>query len=129
VAVLTARDIPGVNDISPTGLNDEPILPETHVQFLGQPIFAVVAETREHARRACQKAKIEYEELPALLDPRQADPEKPRLVTKPLELTRGDANQAIASAPRRIRGQMSLGGQDHFYLEGHVAFAFPGEDM
>jgi len=129
VAVLTARDVPGVNDLSPTGLNDEPVLPEDYVQFLGQPIFAVVAETREQARRACHKAKIEYEELPALIEPGQVDLTNPRLVTKPLKLTRGDAQQAIASAPHRIKGQMNLGGQDHFYLEGQIGFAIPGEDM
>lgn len=129
VTVLTARDVPGVNDISPTGLNDEPILPESQVQFLGQPIFAVVAETRDAARRACQKAKIEYEELPALIEPAQTDPANPRLVTKPMKLSRGDARAAIEAAPRRIKGQMAVGGQDHFYLEGHIALALPGEDM
>src|SRR5690606_23514197 len=66
VAVLTARDVPGSNDVSPTGLHDEPILPETEIQFLGQPIFAVVAQTREAARHACQKARISYEEEAAL---------------------------------------------------------------
>jgi xanthine dehydrogenase large subunit len=129
VAVLTARDVPGVNDVSPTGLHDEPILPEDYVQFFGQPVFAVVAETREAARRACQKARIEYEELPAILAPAQADPANPRLVTKPMTLKRGNAAEAIASAPRRLKGQANVGGQDHFYLEGQIAFAMPGEDM
>jgi xanthine dehydrogenase large subunit len=53
VAVLTAADIPGRNDISPTGLMDEPIFTADLVQFHGQPIFAVVAATRDAARRAC----------------------------------------------------------------------------
>lgn len=129
VAVLTARDIPGMNDISATGANDEPILADSLVQFLGQPIFAVVAETREQARRACQKAKVEYEELPAIIEPEQADPVNPRLVTKPMVLRRGDARAAIEKAPRRLTGRMNVGGQDHFYLEGHIALAVPGEDM
>ncbi|WP_309084718.1 xanthine dehydrogenase molybdopterin binding subunit [Chelativorans sp.] len=129
IAVLTAKDVPGVNDISSTGLHDEPIFPEKEVQFFGQPIFAVIAETREAARRACQKAKIEYEEKPAIIDIADADPANPKLVTKPLTLKRGEAEDAIARAPRRIKGQMRVGGQDHFYLEGQIALAVPGEDM
>lgn len=129
VAVLTAKDIPGHNDISPTGLNDEPVFPESEVQFFGQPLFAVIAETREAARRACRLAKIGYEEQPALIDAADADPASPRLVTKPLKLERGEVEKALSAAPRRIKGRMRVGGQDHFYLEGQIALAVPGEDM
>ncbi|WPZ12548.1 xanthine dehydrogenase molybdopterin binding subunit [Nitratireductor rhodophyticola] len=127
VTVLTADDIPGENDISPTGLHDEPILASDRVQFFGQPIFAVIAETREAARRACRLAKIEYAEEPALIDIADAGADA-RLVTAPLKLERGDSAAAIAAAPRSIKGQMRVGGQDHFYLEGQIAFAMPGED-
>ena len=129
VAVLTAKDIPGRNDISPTGLNDEPVFPENEVQFFGQPIFAVVAETREAARRACRLAKIEYDAQPALIDAADADPASGRLVTKPLKLERGEVEKTLHAAPRRIKGRMRVGGQDHFYLEGQIALAVPGEDM
>ncbi|MGB3389656.1 MAG: xanthine dehydrogenase molybdopterin binding subunit [Pseudaminobacter sp.] len=128
VDVLTAADVPGENDISPTGLHDEPVLAEGKVEFHGQPIFAVIAETREQARRACRLAKIDYEELPFVTDIGGLDPLKDKLVTKPLRLQRGDAREAIEKAPRRITGKMRLGGQDHFYLEGHIALAIPGED-
>ncbi|WP_336069089.1 xanthine dehydrogenase molybdopterin binding subunit [Nitratireductor rhodophyticola] len=127
VAVLTTDDIPGENDISPTGLHDEPILTNDLVQFFGQPIFAVIAETREAARRACRLAKIDYAEEPALIDVADAADDA-RLVTAPLKLERGDSAAAIAAAPHTIRGQMRVGGQDHFYLEGQIAFALPGED-
>lgn len=127
VTVLTADDIPGENDISPTGLHDEPILTKDLVQFFGQPTFAVIAETREAARRACRLAKIEYAEEPALIDIADAGADA-RLVTAPLKLERGDSAAAIAAAPRSIKGQMRVGGQDHFYLEGQIAFAMPGED-
>ncbi|MDS1137970.1 xanthine dehydrogenase molybdopterin binding subunit [Nitratireductor indicus] len=127
VDVLTASDVPGVNDLSPTGLHDEPVLAEGKVHFFGQPVFAVIAETREAARRACRLAKIDYAELPALIDVADAGPDAP-LVTKPLTLLRGEVEIALGEAPRRIRGQMRVGGQDHFYLEGQIAFAMPGED-
>ena len=126
--VLTARDMPGSNDISPTGRNDEPVLADGLVQFHGQPMFAVIAQTREEARRACRLAKVTYEELPFVTDVGQVDRREGKLVTPPLKLERGDAAAAIAAAPRRLKGEMRVGGQEHFYLEGHIALAVPGED-
>jgi xanthine dehydrogenase large subunit len=128
VDVLTASDVPGVNEISPSGMNDDPVLADGKVEFHGQPIFCVIAETREQARRAARLAKIEYEELPAVIDIWDVDVETHRQVTTPLTLKRGDAAAALASAPRRVKGRMRLGGQDHFYLEGQVSLAIPGED-
>jgi len=128
VDVLTGKDVPGENDISPTGRHDEPVLADGKVQFHGQPIFCVIAKTREEARRACRLAKVEYDELPFITDVAEADSKKPKLVTDPLTLKRGDAAAAIAKAPRKVKGQMRVGGQDHFYLEGQIALAIPGED-
>jgi xanthine dehydrogenase large subunit len=128
VDVLTAADVPGVNDISPTGRADEPILADGRVEFHGQPVFCVVATTREAARRACRLARIEYRELSFVADIGELDPASAKMVTAPLTLKRGDAAAAIAAAPRRLKGRMRIGGQEHFYLEGHVALAIPGED-
>jgi xanthine dehydrogenase large subunit len=125
--VLTAADIPGVNDVSPTHRHDEPLLAAGVVEYVGQPLFAVAAETRDQARRAARLALVEYEELPAVLGVEAAGPEG-KLVTEPLTLRRGDAQAALARAPRRIAGRMAIGGQDHFYLEGQIAMAIPGED-
>ncbi|WP_210093447.1 xanthine dehydrogenase molybdopterin binding subunit [Ruegeria sp. HKCCSP346] len=128
VGVLTADDVPGANDISPTHLNDEPVFPTDAIQFHGQPLFAVVAETREIARRAAELAKINYETLPHALDPIAAQEAGYPHVTAPLKLERGDVAPAQTAAPNRIKGRMNVGGQDHMYLEGHIAFAIPGED-
>ncbi|QPC85541.1 xanthine dehydrogenase molybdopterin binding subunit [Mesorhizobium sp. NBSH29] len=128
IDVLTGHDMPGENDISPTGRHDEPVLATERVQFFGQPVFAVIAKTREQARRACRLAKISYEELPAVFDIGGLDPVNDKCVTPPLVLKRGDAADAIAQAPRQLSGKMRVGGQDHFYLEGHIAMAIPGED-
>ena len=125
--VLTADDIPGENDISPTGLHDEPVLAFPEVQFHGQPIFAVIAETRDLARRACKLARIEYQELPFALDPISARDAGMGYVTKPLTLKRGDMAD-LARAPLRLSGRMEVGGQEHFYLESQIAMAIPGED-
>ena len=125
--VLTAGDIPGVNDISPNGLHDDPVFAFPEVQFLGQPIFAVIAETRDQARRACQLAKVEYEVLPHVLDAIAARDAGMGYVTKPLKLARGDMAE-MGRAPRRLSGRLTVGGQEHFYLESQIAFAIPGED-
>jgi xanthine dehydrogenase large subunit len=128
VAVLTAEDIPGANDVSAIGIGDEPVLTTGLVQFHGQPIFAVIAETRREARSACKLAKVEYEELPPIVEIAALDPANAKLVISPMRLERGDVNAAIASASRRITNTMSVGGQEHFYLEGQVSLAVPGED-
>jgi len=128
IGVLTAEDIAGHNDVSPTGKNDEPVFPTEKVEFHGHPIFAVVADSRDAARRAAELAKVEYEELPLALDPLAARAAGGALVTDPLKLERGEVAPAMAEAPHRITGRMEIGGQDHMYLEGHIAFAVPGED-
>ena len=127
VAVFTAADIPGENDVSPTHRDDEPVFATDLVQFAGQPLFAVAAETRDQARRAARLAGVDYEPLKAVLTLEEAKADG-TLVTEPLTLARGDAKKAMAAAPRRIAARMEMGGQDHFYLEGQVAMALPGED-
>ncbi|MGD1879638.1 MAG: xanthine dehydrogenase molybdopterin binding subunit [Kiloniellaceae bacterium] len=127
VLVLTAADIPGVNDISPTHRHDEPILAADVVHYAGQPIFVVAATTRDAARCAARLAEIDYDPLPAVLsfDEAKAAGE---LVTEPMTLKRGDAAAALSRAPHRLTGQMAVGGQEHFYLESQIALAIPGED-
>jgi xanthine dehydrogenase large subunit len=128
VGVLTAEDIPGENDVSPSHKHDEPIFAIGKVHFWGQPIFAVVGETREAARRAARLARITWRDLPAALDVDAAKAAGGTLVTEPLTLRRGESAAGLAAAPRRVKGRIAIGGQDHFYLEGHIAFAIPGED-
>ncbi|PDT42265.1 MULTISPECIES: xanthine dehydrogenase molybdopterin binding subunit [Sinorhizobium] len=128
VSVLTAKDMPHSNDISSTHLHDEPVLADGRVQFHGQPAFAVIAETRDIARRAARLAKITYRDLPHRIDVADAIAGGGELVTPPLTLQRGDAEGELERAPRRLKGKMRIGGQEHFYLEGHIALAIPGED-
>ena len=127
VDVLTAADVPGRNDISPVGKGDDPILAADEVMFHGQPVFAVIAGTRDQARRAALLARIDYEPLPHALDPVAARDAGMGYVADPLTLRRGEPEAALAAAPRRIAGRFIVGGQDHFYLEGQIALALPGE--
>ncbi|WP_371125919.1 xanthine dehydrogenase molybdopterin binding subunit [Bosea sp. (in: a-proteobacteria)] len=128
VAVLTAADIPGVNDISSTHRHDEPVFATQTILHHGQPLFAVVAQTRQAAREAAALAQAVYEETPPVLDVAAARAAGGRLVTDPLKLERGDVAAALAESPRRLKGSMTIGGQDHFYLESQIALAIPGEE-
>jgi xanthine dehydrogenase large subunit len=128
VWVFTGKDIPGINDVSSNGMHDEPLLADTKIEFHGQPIFAVIAETRDVARRAARLAKVDYHELPHWSDIDGALANGGPVVYEPMTLRRGDAMAELAKAPRRLKGQMRIGGQEHFYLEGHIAMAVPGED-
>ena len=126
VEVITADDIRGKNNCGPV-VDDDPILAPGLVEYAGQAIFAVAANTVESARRAAREARIEYEVLEPILDIRAAvAAESFVLPTERIE--RGDSRAAIDSAPHRIQRSLSLGGQDQFYLEGQVAMALPRED-
>ena len=127
VRVLTAEDVPGENEISPVHAHDEPLLATDHVYYWGQPMFAVVATSRQAARQAVRLAKIEYEEKPAILNVAQAREAGGDLVWRPLVMKRGDVDAGLAAAPRRLSGSITMGGQEHFYLEGQAALAQPGE--
>jgi len=132
VAVYTAADIPGRNDCGPI-LHDDPILADGLLQYLGQPVFAVLANTRDLARRAAARAKdcLRFEPLPAVLSARAAHALR-QYVVPPMHLTResapGACGLAIGGAPHRLKGSFTLGGQEQFYLEGQISYALPGED-
>lgn len=128
VDVITASDIPGINDIASTGQHDEPLLATDRIEFHGQPIFAVIGETRDQARRAARLAKIEYRDLPHWTDIDGALENNAPLVVKPMTLKRGEPETEIGKAPLRVQGHMYIGGQEHFYLESQIALAIPGED-
>lgn len=132
VAVFTASDIPGVNDCGPV-IHDDPILADGELRHLGQPVFVVVATGRELARRAAEHARevLTIEAAAPVLTAREAHA-RGQYVLEPAHLVRESAEGALAktlaSAPHRLRGTLSLGGQEQFYLEGQVSYAIPTEN-
>jgi xanthine dehydrogenase large subunit len=126
VRVMTASDIPGINDVSPLK-GDDPMFATDVVEYYGQSIFAVAAETIEAARAAAAKAIVHYEDRPAILTIDEAMA-KGSILEPPAVMAAGDAAAAIAGSPRRLEGRIRIGGQEHFYLEGQAALAIPGED-
>jgi xanthine dehydrogenase large subunit len=128
MAVLTAADIPGPNECGAI-VHDDPILCDGELRYLGQPVFAVIATTRDAARRAAARAKemLDIEPLPPVLTAREAHANR-QYVLPPMHLARGDARAAIARAPRTLKDSLEVGGQEQFYLEGQISVAIPRED-
>ncbi len=126
VAVLEAKDIPGVNDCSPA-MGDDPVLVSERITFHGQLVFLVVAESRLLARKAVKLARIEVESEKPLVS--VADALKAKQTVLPdYEFRRGTPEDTLKRSADTVKCSFSLGGQEHFYLEGQMAFAVPGED-
>ena len=124
-AVLLAEDVSGLND---TGTKrDEPLFADKEVLFHGQIVALVVGETAEACRAAAEKILVEYEPLPPVLTVRQALAEK-SFHNEPNFIRRGDVEKSLSAAPLTLEGEFELGGQEHFYLESHAAWAERGED-
>ncbi len=126
VAVLGPQDIPGQNDVAAVG-KDEPLFAFDRVSYAGQPLAMVVATSLDAARHAAERAVIEIDAEPAVLDIETALAAK-AYVQAPSTLLRGDPDVAMKSAPHTLSAEFSVGGQEHFYLEGQIAFALLGED-
>uniref|UniRef100_UPI001F00020D xanthine dehydrogenase molybdopterin binding subunit n=1 Tax=Oryzibacter oryziterrae TaxID=2766474 RepID=UPI001F00020D len=125
VAVLTAADVPGVNDCSPS-IGGDPVLAAGEVEFWGQVLFCVVAETREQARRATRLALFEGEAETPIIDVLDAKAQNSHVLPE-YRFGRGDLPRAFSEAQRHFEGTIRVGGQEHFYLEGQIALALPGE--
>ncbi|EIZ81042.1 xanthine dehydrogenase, molybdopterin binding subunit [Novosphingobium sp. Rr 2-17] len=125
VAVYTAADIPGHNDVSPVA-GDDRLLADGEVICHGQAVFLVAATSQRAARVAARRGKVTYEPLPPLLSITAAR-EAGSHIEPVQRMARGDAGNALVASPHRLSGRFEMGGQDHFYLEGQVAVATPGE--
>ena len=126
VAVLTASDLPHHNDVSPSP-SPEPLLAEGTVQFIGQPVFLVVATSHLAARKAARLGKVEIEPLPAILTVDEAVAAKSQFEDEPRIYEKGDAKSALGRSEIVLEGSIDIGGQEHFYLEGQAAAALPQE--
>ena len=123
---ITAKDVPGQLDIGAV-MPGDPLLADGKVEFIGQPVIAVAADSLETARQAAMAAVIEYEDLEPVLDVVEALHKK-HFVLESHTHRRGDSASALAGAPRRLTGSLHIGGQEHFYLETQVSSVMPTED-
>jgi xanthine dehydrogenase large subunit len=93
--------------------------------FHRQPIAWVLADTAEAARRGAERVAARYDPLPAILTIEQAIAAD-RFLTEPLTISAGDVSVLDAS-PLRFDGEVSIGGQEHFYLETQASIAWIDE--
>lgn len=124
-AILTAGDIPGANQVGPV-IHDEPCLAENEVNFIGQAILLIAAETEEIALEAERLIRIEIEELDAVVSLREAM-DKELLIAPPRYIINGNADEALKKSPFILEGELETGAQEHWYLETQSALAVPGE--
>ena len=126
VAIVTAGDIPGHNDIAPI-LSGEPMFADGALDYIGMPVGAVAAETFEQAVRAAHAVQFDLTEETPVLDIEEAHARGDHVIA-PQRLASGDVDAALEKADRIVEGRLEIGGQDHFYLETQIAYAIPGED-
>lgn len=126
VAVLTAEDIPGVNRFGPI-IEDERLLAEREVCFIGHPVALVVARTAHQARQARELIEVEIDELPVVVDPRAAFAAGD-LIHPARTMAAGDVAGAWNECDVVVEGRCEIGGQEHLYLETQRARAVPRED-
>lgn len=122
---IGADQVPGDKTLAAFA-HDEPVFATDSVQFVGQVIGLIVADDVMTARRAARLVKPNIEPLPAVLSVHEAH-EQRQYVLPPVHVARGNALAALQRAPHVIEGEFEVGGQEHFYLEGQIAFAVPLE--
>ncbi len=121
--VLTGADVPGEGD-SGAARHDEPLFPR-EVMFHGQPVAWVLGETLEAARQGAARVRLNYEPLPAILTIEEAI-KADSYLTGPLTIANGDVS-AMASSALQFAGELTIGGQEHFYLETQASIAWLDE--
>ena len=125
VGVVLSKDIPG-DPMLAAFAGDEPVFAIDTVQHVGQVIGLVVARTVMQARRAARQVALDIEPLPAILTIADALQAK-SYVLPPVFVNRGHAQEALKTAQHTLTGAFEVGGQEHFYLEGQIAYAVPHE--
>ena len=123
--LVLAADIPG-DAMLAAFAGDEPVFAQGTVQHVGQVVGLVVADNMMQARRAARLVQVQIDALPAVLSVREALQQQ-HFVLPPVFVRRGDADAALTGAPHQLNGTLEVGGQEHFYLEGQVAYALPQE--
>jgi selenium-dependent xanthine dehydrogenase len=135
VLVLTAKDVPGER-FQGHIVHDWPamIAVGEETRYVGDALALVAAETREQARAAVARIRLEYEELPPLTSPAAALAEgapslhpKGNLLARTV-LSRGDVDAAIAQAPHVSHHTFITPPTEHAFLEPESALAVPEAD-
>ena len=125
--VITAKDIPGDNDIGPIK-SGEPVLADEFFSYLGQPVAIVLAKTHQEAVHASSLVEIETDLTTKPILNLDDAYKKKSFLEKPMILQKGNIEKDMLKSKYKLSGNFEIGGQDHFYLETHVALTIPGEN-
>ncbi|HEX6149146.1 xanthine dehydrogenase molybdopterin binding subunit [Nocardioides sp.] len=123
VRVLTAEDVPGVNDAGMK--HDQPLFP-SEVMYVGHGVCWVLGETAEAARLGAAAVEVDYEPLRAVLGLREAIAAGSFQGGQPT-VVRGDIEAGLAGSAHVFSGETDMAGQEHFYLETHASLAHVDE--
>lgn len=123
VTILTANDIKGNNNTG-TIKHDEVLLPADEINYWGQPVVWVVAETENAAKKAAETIKIDYEVLTPILTIQDAIKNNSVHADKNI-MSRGNITHALQESEFILTGEIEIPGQDHFYLETQVSWVIP----
>ncbi|MFC7503656.1 xanthine dehydrogenase molybdopterin binding subunit [Nocardioides sp. GCM10030258] len=124
VRVLTAEDVPGVNDAGTK--HDEPLFPD-EVMFFGHAVAWVLADDLESARLGALAVEVDYEPLPSIIEVTDAIAQDSFQGARP-RLERGDVDAGFAASSHVFEGEIEFAGQEHFYLETHASLASIDDD-
>ncbi|MCX6402158.1 MAG: xanthine dehydrogenase molybdopterin binding subunit [Propionibacteriales bacterium] len=124
VRVLTAADVPGVNDAGTK--HDEPLFPD-EVMFHGHAVAWVLADDLESARLGALAVEVDYEPLPSIIELTDAIARESFQGARP-RLERGDVDAGFAASSHLFEGEIEFAGQEHFYLETHASLASIDDD-
>jgi len=142
IAVFTAKDVP-INEYG-LGIPDQPVLcgPGSakpyadRVRFVGDQVALVIAETEEIAARARDLIKVEYEDLPLVIDPELAmqegayllHPDRGSNILTHYRIRKGDVDEAFAQADVVIEGEYRTPAQEHAYLQPEAGVSYIDEE-
>ena len=124
---LSAADIPGENNAGPV-VHDEPLLPINETTYSYQPVGIVLSEDREEARRIARMYRVNGEPLDSVVSTIARATEVGQVLHEPLILENHFTNSSFDQCPHVTQCGLSIGGQDHVYLEGQVALVVPSSD-
>lgn len=124
ITAFTARDVP--NNLFGPIFHDEELLASDICHFLGQPIVLLVGPDKATVERAKPLVRLEMEPLPPVLTIADAIAHQ-QFIGPTRRIQRGDLEAGLAASEHRCSGELTIGGQEHFYLEAQAALAIPGE--
>ncbi|CAB0037829.1 unnamed protein product [Trichogramma brassicae] len=129
VAFYDANDVPEHNRAVGPIFHDEEVFVSKEVKSQGQTIGVIVANDQLTAQRAARVVKVEYEDIhPIIISIEEAIEHNSFYDGSGKCISRGDVDGELASSDHVLEGEVHMGGQEHFYLETHCAYAIPREE-